>query len=139
MPYTTLSALIDRYGEAELIQLTDRAGTGEVDEAIIDRAIADAGAEIDAYLAQRVTLPLDPVPEVLGRFASVMARYYLYNEAPTELVQTQYNAAVAFLRDVARGLVSLGPSESGTATPATDAPSYHAGTPVFDDAGMVGF
>lgn len=136
MPYTSLSALIDRYGEAELIQLTDRAGAGVVDEDVVDRAIADADAEIDAYLAKRVSLPLASVPAVLDRTAAVLARYHLYNDAPTELVQSQYDAALRLLRDVANGLVSLGPDGDGGAVPESAAPSYSQGTAVFGDGGL---
>ena len=139
MPYTTLAALIERYGESELIQLTDRTGADVIDETIVDRAIADADGEIDAYLAKRMALPLATVPAVLERTAAVMARYYLYNDAPTDLVRAQYDAAIRLLRDVANGVVSLGADGAGGAVPETAAPSYYAPTPIFGDGGLDGY
>lgn len=139
MSYITLQGLIDRYGETELVQLTDALGDGQIDSVKVDRAIADADAEIDAYLSSRMTLPLASVPPVLERIAGVMVRYYLYNDAPTDLVQKQYDAAIAFLRAVARGDASLGPDASGNPTPETGAPSWSSTESVFNADSLSGF
>jgi phage gp36-like protein len=139
MTYVTLQGLIDRFGEDELIQLTDPEGVAVIDETAVALAINDASLEIEAYLARRMALPLDPVPAVLERIAANIARHHLYNDAPTDLVQKNYDAAIRFLRDVADGRVQLGITDAGANVPDTAAPSYGAGTPVFDDAGLDGF
>lgn len=139
MSYLTLQGLIDRYGEEELIQLTDRAGDGVVDAAVVARAIADAEAEIDAFLAGRMSLPLATVPAILERLAAVIARHGLYKDAAPEPVEKARDAAIALLRDVAAGRASLGPSLEGAATPATAAPSYSSAASVFDDTGLAGY
>lgn len=142
MSYVTLQGLIERYGEAELIQLTDRLGDGVVDSATVERAIADVDAEIDAYLCRVTTLPLAaeaPARRVLSRFAGAMVRYYLYREGVPELVWQQYTAAVQFLSRVASGQVSLGPDDAGVAAPDSAAPSYLAPSRVFDELGLAGF
>lgn len=139
MSYVTLQGLIDRYGETELIQLSDRTGAGVVDADVIDRAIADADAEIDAYLSGRMALPLASVPPLLARLAAALVRHSLYTvEAPEPVTQAR-TAAIALLRDIAAGRASLGPSADGAATPATAAPSFAAPARVFDDAGLAGY
>lgn len=139
MSYITLQGLIDRYGDTELMQLTDALGTGVLDAAAINRAIADADAEIDAYLAGRMVLPLSPVPLALERIAAVMVRYYLYKDAAPDLVAEQYKAAVKFLAEVSAGRAQLGPAETGGATPETAAPSWSSADPVFSAESMRGF
>ena len=110
MPYATQAQMIDRFGEAELIQLTDRAGTvGAVVVAVLDAALADADQEIDSYLRPVRTLPLAaPIPERLVRVAADVARYHLYDSAAPDDVRTRYEDAIRWLRDVATGRASLG-------------------------------
>jgi len=118
MTYATRQAMIDRYGENELIQLTDRARLGVIDDAVLGQALADAGAEIDGYLAVRYTLPLDHTPPVLMRVACDVARYRLFDDAAPEEVRNRYTDAVKWLAAIARGLVSLGmpPAEAPAAS-----------------------
>lgn len=99
--------MLDRFGDEELIQLTDRYGAGVVDETVLDQAIADAGAEIDGWLAGLYPLPLAEVPPALILRACDMARYYLYASAPTEIVRKRYESAGQWLRAVAKGDVPL--------------------------------
>lgn len=81
---------------------------------IIDTAIADAEGEIDGYLAKRYTVPIEPTPKVINKFAKDMAVYNLYsrigiNESSEEKnYLNRYNAAVKFLTLVAEGKVSIG-------------------------------
>ena len=119
MSYNTKQNMIDRYGEEELIQLTDRDRDGVIDDAVLDQAIADAGAEIDGYLAGRYQLPLGTVPPILTVYACDMTRYRLYDDAATEQVEKRYADALKFLRLAAEGKVQLGPADDGSkATPA---------------------
>ncbi len=119
MTYATQQDLIDRYGEEELLQLTDRANTGSIVAAVVNKALADADAEIDSYLAARYALPLATVPEVVVRLASDMARFYLYDDRATEGVSKRYDNAVKLLRSIASGAASIG-VDSAHAQPATD-------------------
>lgn len=134
MPYCTLQNMIDRFGDEELIQLTDRDGAGAVDETVLDQAIADAGAEIDGWLAGRYPLPLAEVPPSLTLRACDMARYFLYAAAPTELVQARYDAAVTWLKAVARGDVALVLTTGATAETAGMA-EFEDGRTVFNNGG----
>lgn len=108
MPYATQQDLIDRFGEDELIQLTDRDGDGAIDADVMDTALTDADAEIDGYLATKYQLPLATVPGVITQLACDVARYRLYDEHATEQVRNRYKDAVAFLTRLSRGEVSLG-------------------------------
>lgn len=114
MNYCTRQDLIDRFGEDELIQLTDRAGTGAVDDAVLDQAIEDASGEIDGYLASGgYATPLSPVPRIVTAKACDMARHALYDDHATEQVRKRYEDAIRFLRAIADGTVRLGVSAPG--------------------------
>lgn len=111
MAYATKQDLIDRFGLAELVQLTDRMNrpaTAE-DDAVIGRALDDASAFADSYLARAAQLPLSPVPPQLVKAASDIARYYLHGRAAEKdgEVERAYKEAVALLRDVAAGKAAL--------------------------------
>lgn len=131
MPYITQAQLIDRFGQPELIQLTDRDGSaGAIVTAVLDAAIMDASEEIDSYLRVVRTLPLPaPVPARLVRVAGDLARYHLYDDRATEEVRTRYEDAIRWLRDVAAGRASLGvedpaPAEVGGITISAPASEY---------------
>ncbi|PKL41763.1 MAG: DUF1320 domain-containing protein, partial [Candidatus Riflebacteria bacterium HGW-Riflebacteria-2] len=105
MSYAVVQDMVDRFGAAELIQLTDRSEvpTGTYDSDLIEQALSDAEAEINAYLASRYALPLAEVPETLVRLTCNIARYQLYGSSLTEEVTKRYNDAIAFLKNVSRG------------------------------------
>lgn len=138
MPYATLADLTARFGEEELIQLTDRLGAGVVDAVVAGAALAEADAEIDAYLAGRYALPLAAVPQILVRLACDIARYRLATDTPLEEVRKRYEDARRLLENLAAGRVTLG-------LPAVDQPAVQGGVAVsaplavFDDWGMAGY
>ncbi|MOA13986.1 hypothetical protein D3C78_1340600 [compost metagenome] len=81
-----------------------------IDAGVIEQATADATAEIDSYVGTRHRLPLAVIPEVLVRLCGDIALYRLSAEAGsgTEEKRTRYEDAVALLRRIASGEVSLG-------------------------------
>lgn len=107
MAYATVAQLVERYGQAEMLQLTDRAGLHVVDEPTAQRALDDAAAEIDAHVGVRYAVPLDPVPAVLARLACDIARYRLWDDAASAEVRTRYEDAVRLLQRIADGSVAL--------------------------------
>jgi len=131
MDYITRQALIDRFGETELIELTDRSGSGAIDDAVLDRAVNDATAEINSYLEARYTLPLSAVPQVIKTLAANIARYYLFDDRATEVVEARYTNAVKFLRALGKGEVSLGLDDAGDATSPAGGPDFEAPDAVF--------
>lgn len=140
MTYATLQNLKDRFGEDELIQLTDRDNLGTINTTVVDRALADADAQINGYLSVRYTLPLSaPVPTELERIACDLARYALYEDRVTEIVEKRYDAAIRKLRDVAAGHAGLGVDDTGNEQTSSNVAEMSATTPVFRRADSEGF
>lgn len=137
----TVLDMIRRYGAAELAQRADRglprlvsdalfaaAAAGEDISAfpeseqaaakaavtVVSDAVADAMSTVDGYLSARYAVPLVPMPAAVLRITGDIARYYLYEDMATETIIERYKQAIAWLRDVAAGKVSLG---DATATP----------------------
>lgn len=126
MAYASLQDMVERFGETEMIQMSDRSMTATaLDATVVAAKLADADAEIDGYLGQRFTLPLASVPTVLKRIATDIARYHLYDDRATEQVTKRYDGAIAFLKGVAKGDVSIGVDPSG------DVPAQAIGAPAF--------
>lgn len=119
MAYVTLDQLQKSFGQAELIQLTDRNKTGAVDMDVLQRAIDDVTADIDSYLAGRYTLPLNIVPPNLVRIASDLVRYQLYDIKVPELVKERRDDAIAYLTKVSNGVANLGATATGEPVQAT--------------------
>lgn len=105
--YAKASDLIARFGEDELIQLTDRDGSGGYDPATVGRALSDASAIIDGYVAVRYTLPIGNVPALLAGLCCDLARYALYADAAPEIVKDRRDQALAQLRDISAGRLRL--------------------------------
>ncbi|EPX84573.1 Mu-like prophage protein gp36 [Rubellimicrobium thermophilum DSM 16684] len=109
MAYTTLAQLIERYGEALLIALTDRGtvATGTVDPDAVARALADADAVIDGYLAGRYVLPLAAVPALIADLAAAIAIWKLHIGQPDPKIEADYRDALKLLRDIADGRLRI--------------------------------
>lgn len=108
MTYASQQDLINRFGERELIELTDRSASGLIDDSVVAVALSDADHEVDSYLYLRYDLPLSPVPPLLVRLGADIARYRLYDDAVSDEVRNRYEDAVALLKRLADGTVSLG-------------------------------
>lgn len=108
MSYATQQNMIDRFGQQELAELTDRTNGAVIDATVLGQALTDADAEINGYLASRYTLPLVSVPPILTKFAADIARYQLYDTRASEQVKARYDDAIKFMKSLASGLVSLG-------------------------------
>ena len=117
MPYATQADLETRFGSVELAQLSDRSNGSVIDAAVVARALADAEAEIDPYLAVRYQLPLASVPAVLGRIACDVARYRLYDDRVTEAVRKRYEDAVRDLKAISAGTIKLDAVEALAVAP----------------------
>ena len=120
MQYATVQDMIDRFGQAELVQLTDPQLLA-VQAPKAQRALDDAQHLADAYVGQVYTLPLAgcskpaPVPgdvhaqsqvppPLLTRLVCDVARYYLYSDlAPEHEVYLRYKAAERELTQIAEG------------------------------------
>lgn len=112
MSYCAQADLVTRYGESELIQLTDRAGLGVIDAEALAQAIQDTDAEIDARLGGRYPLPLEAVPPVLLKIACELTYYGLWHDQVPELVAERAKAARKLLEALGAGTLSLGLAET---------------------------
>jgi len=131
--------MIDRFGEQELIELTDRDQLGVIDATVMAKALADADAEINAYLVARYTLPLAGTPPILTKFAADVARYQLYDTKATEQVKARYDDAVKFFKMLSSGAVSLGLDPASEPVAATGSVKFSAPTRVFNDDSLGGY
>lgn len=107
MSYTASVAMVDRFGELSLIQLTDRDGTGQINMTVLERAIVDAGTVIDGKLATRYTVPFEAVPALIEQLASDIAFYRLHTSPPKEIAG-RYDNALRLLDSLAEGAITLG-------------------------------
>lgn len=121
MPYCTLSDI--EAPQDDLVELTDDAGIGVIDETVVDRAIAKAGELIDGYLRGRYTLPLDPVSGLVTTLAADIALYRLYARRPRltvpESLADRYKNALKVLDNIQKGAITLGASGTSEAPAAT--------------------
>lgn len=107
MTYAAEIDLVERFSALELAQLTDRTHGVAIDQLVLGRALADADAEIDGYLATRYTLPLGSTPAVINRLACEIARYRLYDDGVPATVRQRYEDAVSLLKKLSSGDVRL--------------------------------
>lgn len=145
MSYASATELAARVGADRLIEITDRDANGVADDPMIARALADASAEIDGYLAARYRLPLPTVPPVLARIACDIALYRLLTlrrMGDIEDARVRYEDARRLLESISRGLVSLGlPADLPEAQrPALSMAAAKSGPPpLFGRNGMGGY
>src|SRR5687767_12733695 len=128
MAYATQQNMIDRFGEKELVELTDRAvpPAGVINSAVLTKALNDADAAINGYLTVKYALPITPVPAMFERFGCDIARYYLYEDRVTEQVRRRYEDAIKYLEGVSSGKVNIGVDAANQAPGSSGGPEVSA-------------
>ncbi len=140
MAYCTENDLLNQLTQPELVQLTDDAGTGAVDSAKVDAALMAASATIDAYAGARYTLPLQ-LSEKIKQLCIDLAIYELEKRRRRirEATLAARDAALSFLRDLARGRAVLDqPAGAQPQTSEADVKRTEQER-VFDDENLEGF
>ncbi|MDN7533860.1 gp436 family protein [Burkholderia orbicola] len=124
MSYAIVDDMVARFGQLELVQLTDRDNIppSTMDNVRIQGALDDACAAVDGYVGQVYRLPLrgclkpllpgtDPeyaMPPVLVRLTCDIARFYLYDDlSPENEVHRRYQLALKDLDAIASGKTML--------------------------------
>lgn len=109
MAYSTLQTIIDQFGAKEVLRASDRDKDGVADVGVVDRAIADADAEIDSYLGTKYPVPLNPVPGIVVTASATIAMYRMSYDSGTltEEKRRRYEDLIRWLRDVAAGKAVL--------------------------------
>lgn len=95
----TIKDMVERFGEQELAERSDRAHYATLNEEVLNRAIEDATHEINAYLSPAGLLGIHP-PKALKIKACDIARYYLYDDGVTPIIAERYKQAIAWLKEV---------------------------------------
>lgn len=133
MSYATQADMIARYGEAELVQLTDRLNTPPVlvDAAVLAFALDSADAEIDGYLAVKFAVPLATPPRLIVDYACDIARYRLFADRASDLIRARYKDAIAFLDRVAKGTATIAGAQALSAPAGGGSVQFEAGQKVF--------
>jgi phage gp36-like protein len=132
--YCVLADLKLQLSEAELIELTDDAALGEIDESVTTRAVADADGEIDAYLGMRYPVPLTTVPAIIRKLSvdiSIRNLYVRRGDVVPKNRDDRYAAAVKLLEKIADGKISLGANDPDGNPPDTGGIDYSAEDQVF--------
>lgn len=141
MPYCTVADMLSRYGQQDMILLSWREGAadGEINQPVIEQAIADATAEINGYIGGRYELPLSQVPDVLVRHCCDIARYLMSGDRTPETVQKRYDSVISYLVKVGKGDLSLGLSQGSPTEPSETIAMIQADGQVFNRNNSKGF
>ena len=162
LDYATVADMVNRFGEVELMQLTDRDNTGAVNAAAVARALADAQACADGFLGLVYQLPIQGcakpltvpggvvdyvVPPVLTRMVCDLARYYLMPDLDEKHgASLRYTAAMKDLQAIATGKAQLACPWGGVGgvplqtNPVADAQVVHSFAPrQMNDDSLRGF
>lgn len=140
MNYCTQQDLITRYGQDELIQLSDKQqNLGVIDESVVAAAIADADSLIDGYVGSRFPNQVNPYPRSLVRISCEIARYYLYENIVPDDVKDRYNEAVKSLKAISKGEISIGTNSEGEKPSSNNTVEMTTGGNVFNrnDKGFI--
>lgn len=110
--YSSVTDFITAFGSEETLMLSalDDPSIDEIQDPIIQRALDDAAAELDSYIAAAgYLIPLPYVPANLRERANDIARYRLDKNRQREDVRLRYEDAIAFLKDLVAGKARLNP------------------------------
>ena len=120
MQYATRSDMENRFGESELIALTDRQRDGVINDTVLNQALADANALIDVYIAGRYPTPLASIPPALVGKTCDLARYNLYDDVCPESIKQRHSDAIRFLEQIAAGRIALSAPDGSEQTTDSD-------------------
>jgi phage gp36-like protein len=127
MPYATQQDLEKHSSAAALVQLTDRADppAGVADQDVIGQALESASSFIDGYLRGRYSVPLAAAPAEI-RDACVKLAYKELHTGGSypEGVQKDYDATIAWLASVSKGVVQLSVDAAPAPTQVSDSVDY---------------
>ena len=119
--YATVDAMKRKFGEHELIQLTDTEAPylDVINMDKLNAAMQEANSEIDAYVGSRYALPLQPVPPFLINIGCNLAHYYSLTGvlAENDPIKNRYESSIKTLTKISKGELTLGGSPAGESKP----------------------
>ncbi len=136
MDYCTIEDIETQTSTPTLIQLTSDDGQEAVDRVVAQEAILYSSTLIDGYLRGRYTLPLDTHFPLLRILAIDLSIYRLYtrrmrNEMP-EVIENNYKNAIATLRDIQKGVITLQSENDSLETASFNAEEYKTNKDIID-------
>lgn len=135
--YATKDRMLRKYSPQELVRLTggppNESHEAYIDDQVLQQAFEDAQDEIDPFLESVTGLPLDAedIPGSLRMHACSVA-YYMLHDNPTERAETDYERALQYLRDVRKGVRSLGLTDEGESPPDTGGVDFSGSDPAHE-------
>lgn len=116
MAYASIDQLKAVIPAADLALLTDFDGTADSpSDARLSQALDDAAAEINGWIAKRVTLPIADAPHVLTVINRDLAMHRLYVNLghDMETYKRLRSDALSTLKAIAEGQISIGDDGDG--------------------------
>jgi phage gp36-like protein len=129
MAYATQADLVPLcLAQKDLIELTDDNNTGAVNAAIVTAALEEASGRVESYCRNRYVTPLQQSEDVKALTLDI-AVYLLFSRRREttigETVQTRFDQAIGFLKDIAAGRASFDqPATAAAAQSSIAGPEY---------------
>ena len=110
--YCTIEHLSNELDQRTLIELADDSSKpSTINEDLVNGIIATASDLIDGYIRERYALPLSFDSEILRDICMTIVKYKLFgrrrNGSMPDAIQKAYDSAIARLRDIQKGVVTL--------------------------------
>lgn len=143
--YCTVDELRRQSSEEFLIRCTDDAGENKIDLMIVDEKIGDAQMEIDSYCRTQYPVPFQTVPGLIRKLTVDIALYNLVSrrgldeDSPDVILVKRYRDAVKFLENLAKGIVTIGPTVAGDPKPQPQQAAIASSPRRFSRGSMEGF
>ena len=119
--FATVESMQNKFGEKELIELTDNEEPYQsaINLDKLNAAMQAANSEIEGYIAARYALPLQLVPPFLRSIGCDMARYHACTGAMSDNdpIKHRYENAIKTLKEISKGMIALGSTPTGEAAP----------------------
>lgn len=136
MDYCTIDDIETQTSTPTLIQLTSDDGQEAVDRVVAQEAILYSSTLIDGYLRGRYSLPLDAHFPLLRILAIDLSIHRLYtrrmrDEMP-EVIENNYKNAIATLKDIQKGVISLQSENDSLETAGFNAEEYKTNKQIID-------
>lgn len=121
MTYVTADLMRERFGDQELIELTDNREPylNAINFEKLNPVLEMTNSEIDGWVQGRYKLPLPVIPPFLHGLACDIARYHLSAMIITENdpIKIRYEDAKKQLKSIAKGEIGLGGTPAGESEP----------------------
>lgn len=146
MAYATQDDILKELSEDELLQLADDADDGTIDADVVARAIEHSDATIDGYCGTRYSVPFDSAListtlKIIRKLSVELSICRLFHRRGimNEARESDCKLAVSFLKDVARGVVTLGAGDPDGTPAEANTPDIQSDDRLFSRENMGGF